>query len=506
MALTLTIGGSNFLPQYKTNSAKIKETLQHRANTLTLQITKKSGQSAPEEGKEIVFKDGSRFLFGGFITRVEPAEIGEGQLFIYRVEATDYSYILINKNAQKVYTSQTLSAIVSDLLSTYVDSGYALTTTNVETGPTIDTISFNHISLRKAFEKLAKISGYEWWIDYEKDVHFKSKTTDAAPESITDSSNNHESLNIDTDASQVRNSIIVRGGKEETSTYFSQTIEADGVAREWILREKPTDVQYVKENTVSQNYGEDPNDEETGNDYMYNKAEKYVRVVSGDPTPTAGTDIEVSYKYEVPVIVLLQEPASIAAMAALEGGDGLHEYTINESSIKSKAEARQRALKELIEYGNPIVNGYFVTRTGLLSAGSYFAPGQELTVNSPSWGISTDTKYTVQEVVITLVEDGSTIEYNYSVRFGGRLLDATAFLESLAAKEDPVFATEEVDTIKAISEEVTITEDITRDSLLKEIDETVTVSEVISKVNNTPPFQYGAGGSPQGVWGASEWG
>jgi hypothetical protein len=506
MALTLTIGGANFLPQYKTNTAKITETLQNRGNTMSLEINKKSAQSAPEEGKEIVFKDGARFLFGGFISRVEPVEIGKGDLIVYRVEATDYTYILINKNAQKVYTSQTLNAIVTDLISTYVDSGYGLTTTGVDTGPTIDTVSFNHIPLRKAFEKLAKITGYEWWVDYQKDINFKPKKAASAPETITDSSNNHMSLSIDADLSQVRNSIVVKGGKEETSAFFSQTIEADGVAREWILREKPTQVQHIKENTVAQNFGEDPTDEETGNDYMFNKAEKYVRVVVADPTPTAGTDIEVSYKYEVPVIVLLQDATSIGAIKALEGGDGIHEYTIFESSIKSKAEARQRALKELAEYADPLVNGVFTTRTGLLGAGSYFVPGQELTVNSPAWGINTDTKYQIQEVVTTLAEDGTNIEYHYQVRFGGRLLNSVAFLESLAGKEENVFATEEVDTIKAITESVTVAETITRNALLFEISESVSIAELIARVNNTPPFQYGAGGVPQGVWNASEWG
>jgi len=505
MAITLTVGGTDFKPQYKTNSAKITENLQNRGNTMSLQIIKKSSDSAPEEGKEIIFKDGARYLFGGFISRVEPTEIGVGDLITYFVEATDYTYIIINKNAQKTYTSQTLNAIVADLLSTYVDSGYGLTMTGVDTGPTIDSISFNHITLRKAFEKLGKITGYEWWIDYQKDINFKTKSSVSAPESITDSSKNHESLNIKTDVSQVRNSIIVRGGKEETSTYFSQTIEADGVAREWQLREKPTAIEYIKEATVAQNFGEDPTDEETGNDYMFKKAEKYVRVVTADPTPVAGTDIEVSYKYQIPVIVLLQSASSIIAMTALEGGDGLHEYTIIESSIKSKAEARQRALKELAEYANPIVTGQFKTRTGLLTSGSIFQPGQELTINSPSWGISTDTKYLIQEVIITLVEDGTNIEYNYNIRFGGRLLDAASFLESLASKEDPIFATEEIDTIKAITEEMSIAETIERDSLLKSITESATIAESISKVNNTPPFQWGPGGSPQFVWGASEW-
>ena len=506
MAITLTIGGADFKPQYKTNSARIIDTLQHRGNTMTLQITKKGAESAPSEGSEIIFKDGARFLFGGFISRVEPIETGIGELFVYQVEATDYTYILINKNAQSTYASQTLAAIVSDLISTYVDSGYGLTTVGVETGPTIDSIAFNHITLRKAFEKLAKVTGYEWSIDYEKDIQFKATDSVAAPEEITDTSSNHESLSIKTDLSQVRNSITVRGGQEETSTYYEQEIEADGTAREWILQQKPTDIQHIKETDVAQNFGEDPDDEETSNDYMYNKAEKYVRVVDADPTPSSGTILKVSYKYNVPVIVLLQNSASKAAMAALEGGDGLHDFTIVEQSIKSKAEARQRALKELGQYANPIITGHFQTRTGLLTAESFFEAGQEVTINSPSWGISTNTKYLIQEVITTLVEDGSTIEYNYLVRFGGRLLNATSFLESLAGQEDPLLATEEVNKIQAITEEVKIAETIERDANLQTISESVTVAENVSKVNQTPPFEYGPAGSPQAVWNRSEWG
>ena len=504
--ITLTIGGTDFKPQYKTNSAVITETLQSRGNTMTLEITKKSAESAPEEGKEIIFKDGSRFLFGGFISRVEPVETGIGQLMTYYVEATDYTYIVINKNAQKSYANQTLKYIVDDLVSTYINSGYGVTTTGVETGPVIESISFNHITLRKAFEKLAKLTGYEWWLDYQKDINFKQTSSLSATEQITDTSGNHESLSIKTDVSQVRNSIIVRGGKEETSTYFSQNIKTDGVAREWLLRDKPTAVQFIKEATVSQSFGEDPTDDETGNSYMYNKAEKYVRVITTDPTPASGIDIEVSYKYNVPVIVLLQNAPSILAMKALEGGDGLHEYTIVESSIKSKAEARQRALKELVEYANPIITGQFKTRTGLLNTGTIFTAGQELIINSPSWGVSVDTAYLIQEVITSLIEDGSTIEYNYTVRFGGRLLNATSFLESLAGKENPILATEEIDTIKGITEEMTITEVISRDSLLKTVSEGAVISENISKVNNTPPFQYGPGGTPQGKWGGAEWG
>lgn len=504
--LTLTIGGANYLPQYKTGTAKINEQLQNRGNTMTLELTKLPSQSAPTEGQEIILKDGSRFLFGGFVSRVQAKETGEGQLFVYQVEATDYTYVIINKNAQITYENQTLQYIVEDLVDNYIDSGYGITYTNVDVGPTINTIAFNHITLRKCFEKLAAVTGYEWWIDYEKDIHFKAKDAVSAPETITDSSNNFIDINIDVDMSQLRNSIVVKGGREESASFFQQTIVADGEAREWLLREKPREMEYINLDGVSKTFGVDPLQDDTAYYFMFNFQEKFIRCSAATATPTAGQEIVPSYKYEVPVIIKLRSASSVLAMAAIEGGDGLHEYTITDSSIGSKAEARERAMKELLEYANPLVNGTFRTRTGLLTAGTYFKPGQEVVMNLPTWGISVDTPYLIQQVTTSLVEDGTNIEYQYSVRFGGRLLNAASFLESVAGAEKVTLETEEIDRIEVISEEVTITESITRNGNVKSITETVTIGESISRNNDTPPFQYGPGGSPQGKWNLSEWG
>src|SRR5215211_9197081 len=154
MAKTLTISGANFLPQYITNSARIRETVQNKSNVMTLDIVVHPGEDAPGEGSEIVFKDGSRFLFAGYISKISPEETGEGQLFKYAVEASDYSYIFNNKIARRSYTNHTLAYIVADLMDTYVDSSYGFDITNVATGPTIPSITFDHISIRKCFEKL----------------------------------------------------------------------------------------------------------------------------------------------------------------------------------------------------------------------------------------------------------------------------------------------------------------------------------------------------------------
>lgn len=504
MSLTLTVGGTNFLPQYKTNSAEIVERIASKLNTLRLQIIKKSGENIPQEGQEIIFKDGARYLFGGFITKISPQEIGEGEMFIYSIEASSYEILMVNKYAQKIYKDKTLEYIVEDLLSTYVDSGYGITDTNVITGPTIDSIAFNHISLRKCFEKLEELTGYIWWIDYEKNFYFKAKYHTPASEQITDSSANFSSISILYDTSQVKNSIVVRGGFEETSAYYQQSIECDGVAREWLLREKPTDVEYIKLNTVSKTFGEDPEEEEAGLDFMYNAIEKYIREVSGSLTGNGDT-IEISYKYDVPVIVKLKSAAGIAAMKAIEGGDGIHDFMIVSNSIKSKDEARARALQELDDFSEPILNGTFFTRTNLLS-GTIFAPGQVLTVNLPTWNINVDTDYLIREVIIKPLEAVEGIEYAYEVVFGGKMFGISDLISKLSSKEEYIFGSKEIDRIEAISERLGIEEIITRDQNAQSVQEDVGIEEAITRNNITPPFEYGPAGVPQGVWNSAEWG
>jgi len=501
MALTLTIAGTDFLPQYVTGSAKIRARLNSDADELRLTLTKKSGQNTPEEGQEIVFKDGARFLFAGHISRIDPSETGEGQLITYRIEATDYTYILINKNAQISYENQTLAYIVDDLLTQYVAAGYGFTHVNTETGPTINTISFNHISLRKAFEKLSQVTGYEWYVDYEKDVHFFAKTSKPAPEDFTDSTANFEEVDMSVDTSQVRNSIVVRGGREESSSYMEQDFKGDGEAREWILREKPKTMVDILLDTgggfVSQAYGVDVLNDDTGNDFMFNYQEKFIRATATTTTPNTSTTLRAQFYYEVPVLVKVTSSTSIAAMAALEGGDGKHEYVITRPDVKSKAEARRLAAEQIAEWGNPLLTGRVRTRTGLLQAGSYFAPGQALTVNMPTWGISTDTDYLIQEVETTLTEDGSTVEYHYEITFGGRLIGIREFLEGLAGEEKVILDTEEIDRIEGFEEIVTVSDSISRNSGLRSVTETVTVAESQSATNTTPPFKWNFGES---IW------
>lgn len=490
MAKTLTFAGNNLLPQYVTNSVKITEHIQNKSNVMRMEVTVKSGQTTPQEGSEVVYKDGARFLFGGFVSRTQPTETGEGELFNYEVEVSDYSYIFNSKVARRAYTNKTLEFIVEDLLSAYVDSSYGFTTTNVQTGPTIDSISFDHVSIRKCFEKLAKLTGYVWWVDYQKNLYFQDVQTDAAPETITDSSANFESITIDYDTSQVRNSVIVIGSSdgEQSASSTTETFTGDGETRSWELEDKPSQVVTITVNGVNQQFSLDLNERDT-DDMVYSFTDQRIYMTDAATTPANGHAIVITYFPRVPIIAQKQDAASIAFFAALDGGDGVMEYTIKESSIQSKAEANERAVQELDEFADPLATGIFKTRSGLLTGGSIFQPGQYLTVNLPTYGINTDTAFLIQQVDIEMVEDeeNTTTEYFYTVRFGGRLVGVQEFLESLASEGEEVQDSNLILTIEQVVDPVEMD------------DGTPTMTKY------TGNFEYGPGGDPQAVWNQSEW-
>ena len=497
------------MPQYVTGSLHIKKQLYSKGDVLNIRLVQKSGQTQPQEGQEIILKDGSRYLFGGFVTKIDAQEVGVGQQFQMNVEGTDYTYILSNKVAVRTYTNQTLHYIVNDLISSFIDSGYSITITGVENpGPVIDSVFFNYISVRKCLEKITSLTGYNWWIDYQRNIYFVAPTAISAPESFKDSApGNHSSMSIVFDTTQVRNSIVAKGGQSPASSNATNAYKGDGNARQWFLQGEPTATPTVTVNGVSKTVGVDPTDDETGFNYMYNSDQKYVRASSGTTTLTTSDVISISYPYNYPILIIMEDAVSIAFMKALEGGDGKHQYTVTDNTVKSKDEARAKAATQLQLYSQPLVTGTVKTRTGQLLAGSYFYPGQYVTINSPSWGINSDTSYLIQEVDVTTQEDGTNIEYLYTIIFGGRLQGLQVFLESLADEETLDSTDQSIDTIRAVNEAVTITESISKNAHLQTANETVTVGESISKTNVTPPFKWGPTADPKkGRWVESEWG
>jgi len=114
------------------------------------------------------------------------------------------------------------------------DFGVAIpdfTTNNVADGPIISDISFDYIQVSDAITKIAEICGYEWYVDYDKDIHFFAKNTYPAPFQLDDNQADYKDLIINTNISQIRNRIFVKSSN--IKDFMGEAFVADGVSSEW---------------------------------------------------------------------------------------------------------------------------------------------------------------------------------------------------------------------------------------------------------------------------------
>ena len=90
----------------------------------------------------------------------------------------------------------------------------------METGPTIDKATFNYIYAADVFDQLADLTGYHWYVDTSKGIHFEERTSTTAPFDQTDASNDFlvGSLIETTDKKRYRNRQIIRAGTDLTSS------------------------------------------------------------------------------------------------------------------------------------------------------------------------------------------------------------------------------------------------------------------------------------------------
>jgi len=132
-------------------------------------------------------------------------------------------------------TSSNYDAKIYELsIRVYEVAGF--TTNNVADGPIISDISFDYIQVSDAITKIAEICGYEWYVDYDKDIYFFFKTDYSAPFQLDDNQTDYKDLVIDTDISQIRNRIYVKSSSIVDT--FGEIFIGDGATTSWTCKYK----------------------------------------------------------------------------------------------------------------------------------------------------------------------------------------------------------------------------------------------------------------------------
>lgn len=184
--ITMTINGTNVEDYILTAEGReilIESVLTSQVDTASFQL--ESPPIVPANWQEIIIQNDGTTIFGGYITRVEADPVRKGGTGItYTIDAADYSIKLAKTYVKAEYENKTDAYIINDLFTTYLPE--IETATYLSTIKTFERVRFNRISLENVLIKICELSCADYYVDYDKKLHFFATSADAAPFGISD--------------------------------------------------------------------------------------------------------------------------------------------------------------------------------------------------------------------------------------------------------------------------------------------------------------------------------
>lgn len=416
MNITVKINGVDQTENILWNSLQKSDVINDKVDNLSFSVNRYGSKTfEPQVSDAVEMLDDGQTVYKGLILTVQ--KVTDGHTVIrYEVDCVDNTYYLNRILVAESYVNTTVERVINDILQIYAP-GFTLNafqSLGTETGELlvseasenlyqelvasldipIKSIVFNRISVTEVLQKLARLTNYSWYVDYDNDIHFFAKNTELAPFNLTDSSANYvfESLEVSDDISQLRNRVFIQGG-EAKGDPRAETFTGNGANKFFQLSNKFAEIYdddhiqtlFVTVDGVNQTIGVDYLNDEADFDVLWSFNEKYLKFTN-PPADTAAIEVNGIPLYSI--LVQVENTASISEY-------GLSEFAKTDTTIKSKEEAKAFAVSELGAYSTKISEGSFTTYTpGLRS-------GQTISVNSTLRGISED--FLIQKVTFQMV-------------------------------------------------------------------------------------------------------
>jgi len=480
-------------------SLKINKKLTSQVDVASFKYKKSTGDSwEPEEGKEIIIEydtdtgAGFRKVFAGYTVNVE-TNVENVNNRIYTVKCKDYNYLLDQRLVVANFSSQTPKQIIDALIAEYA-LGLGITTTNVDTTPTVDSITFKYVSLRQAIRRLADITFKDWYIDEDKDIHFFTKENNPAPFDITDTNGNmiDRTLDVSEDLTNLKNRIVVRGTEYEGSLQTDRFVGSGTTGNEkeiFVLGYKPrlnlttgfTLIVNGTTGTVGIEGLADP-DAVTA---VINQRDKTLRFTAGN-APFDAELVTATYTPLLPVIVAVTNTASVTEY-------GYREYEINDKNISSIQAAKDLGNAELDAYSTPIIKGTFRTYKDNLDSGQY------IDIESDYGNI--DDKFLIYQ--LTLTPFTPTI-FEYTAKFiSSRNLGIMELFQKLLLDPNRLIGDEtedEIAKVESIVEKIAIIESVVSSSTGDEVlSDSIELTEDTATAIDTPKIWVWGPYNPTGI-------
>ncbi|KKL49849.1 hypothetical protein LCGC14_2311410, partial [marine sediment metagenome] len=417
-------------------------------------------------------------IFGGKIVKSE--EVIDGLFQKIRLTAKDHSHEMDSRVVVAVFENTTINQIIEDIKDEFLPAGF--TTNNVNLPNPVDFIAFNYEQPSKVFQQLAELVGADWFVDVDKDLNFFSKAARSAPFELNDTGANFiwNSLKINRDVKNLRNTIFVRGGTFSGNT-FDEVQEADGETETFTFGFKYKSVAWAVDRGsgfVAETFGIDNIDDPADFDWLYNFQEKAMKLGSAT-IPSASDRIRMTGLPQIPVIIKTKDNTSVNKNGPFEG-------KVVDKSIDSKEGARERANQEIILWANQINEGSFRTRSSGLEV------GQQITIDSTIRDINE--KFHISRIGTRFISPTAfehTVTLMSQKTFGmveflqGQLIDKD--------KEIEIDPDEVLDEIESAFENIIILEALV-EQITTQIAESIGVADLLASVLFTPPYVWAGAG------------
>jgi len=444
--------------------------------TLKFSVRQGSGQTypaitVPVIGNIIKLYDSTGVIFGGTVTEVEATV--SGLLLTWQITVSDWGYSFDGTLVKKNYAMMDPSAIVADIVSTFC-AGKGFTTNHVQVGNfLIPSIKFNYQQPTKALESLAKLIGWDWYIDPSKDVHFflgdvESAVSEGGTAPITIDATSGEiewnSLDVDLSLQNMQNSVYVIGGtytKAFTAGNTPDSFLTDGVTQ-FFTTSYPYDSSTITVTLdgVAQTVGIANQTSPGSVQVLYNDAQRWIQFTAG--APGSGHTVKVYGNAKVPIVAHASNAASVTTYGEIQG-------VIVDSKITTVPEAQARAQAQILQFGHPVYDVKFKT----LVPGC--AIGQAIKVNLPAFGINK--QLVIKRVEATGYAPGANGMLEYQVECIGS--DSVTFTDLMTM----ILQTEAAQTT---------VDDSTVNENLVSVAETIPIADTVTATAGTRPYKYGA--------------
>ena len=228
--ITIKIGGVDRTEYVDARTLNIKDELTSKVNSASFVFICNDIAVAPAPGEIVLIEEGTKKLFSGRILSKKESFLPPN-LLKYPVECIDHTRDLDKKLVFESYIDQKGGNIIKDIINKYT-TGF--TTDNVNDGLEIKEIAFDFVQVSEALTKIAEICKFEWYIDYDKDIHFFNSFLNSAPFQLDDDQANYKDLVLNKNISQLRNRIYIKSSAIKDT--FGEVFIADGIATSWVCK------------------------------------------------------------------------------------------------------------------------------------------------------------------------------------------------------------------------------------------------------------------------------